>query len=424
MRMLFLSQLFPYPPICGGTIKSYNLLKHLAERHKVSFVSFVRKQPSQQEIDAVASICKEVRTIPIKRSAAANLRFAVESLATGQSFIVARDRIRAMQRLVDDMLRSRQFDLVYVDHLQMAQYTAGWDRCPKVLDEHNVEWKIIQRIAENHKFSPKGLYAEIEWRNLRRWELNMCGKFDLVFTVTENDRETLTSANENLSNVLSLPIGVDVASVPKIELNPEAKDILSIGTMSWPPNIDAIEYFASDIYPLVKVGNPAARLVVAGSSPPESIRKLSRLDSSIEVTGFVEDLASVASKAAVFIVPLRSGSGLRVKILNAMAMGLPVVSTSVGCEGIGAENNRHLLIADNPREFADSVLRLISDFGLRRRLGEAGKRFVSENYSWEAIYDRMDQALRSLVPEGEDSGVRIRRRSVPPPYRLNVRQRM
>lgn len=422
MKVLFLSQLFPYPPVCGGTIKSYNLLKHLASRHKVSFVSFVRKQPSKQEMDAVASLCKEVRTVTIKRSGLANLRFAATSLATGRSFIIARDYVREMQRLVNDMLRSRHFDLVYVDHLQMAQYTASWDRCPKVLDEHNVEWKIIKRIAENCKLSPKGLFANIEWRNLRRYELSTCGKFDTVFTVTDNDRETLATANRNLKNLVTIPIGTEVESAPKFELDPQAKGVLSIGTMSWPPNIDAIEFFTKDIFPLVKSRVPDTKLFVVGSNPPESIKKLPKQDSSIEVTGFVEDLASVASHAAVFVVPLRSGSGLRVKILNAMAMGLPVVSTSVGCEGIGAKNEKQLLIADTPEAFANAVVRLISDFDLRQQLGQAGKQFVIQNYSWSSIYKVMDRALGSLVPDGGDVDVKIRR-SVPPPYRINIRQR-
>ncbi|MEN6371580.1 MAG: glycosyltransferase family 4 protein [Armatimonadota bacterium] len=421
MKILFLTQLFPYPPICGGTIRSCNILRHLGEKHEVVLVSFVREDPTAEQMGVAASFCSEVHTVPIRRSAAANMKFAAKSLFSRKPFIIARDQVVGMQHAIDGLLEPGGFDMVYVDHLQMAQYMDRWDHIPWVLDEHNVEWKIIERMAQSERFSGKGLYASIEWKKLKEWELSACEKAGLVLTVTETDKATLLRECRDLGNVTCIPIGVDFDSFPKAGLSPNARNILSIGTMSWPPNIDSILYFADEIYPEIKSRSDGVKLVIAGSKPAGSIRKLPSMDSSIEVTGFVQDLSALMSEAAVFIVPLRSGSGLRVKILNAMAMGLPVVSTSVGCEGIGAENGRHLLIADTPQAFADSVLRLLSDFELRKQLAEVGREFVLSNYGWDSILARLDKALDALVLEKHNYSLFIRRKNAPPPIRMKNR---
>jgi len=421
MKILFLTQLFPYPPICGGTIKSFNILSHLGSRHEVVLASFVREGPTPEQMGVLASFCKEIWTVPIKRSAFNNLKYAALSLMNKRPFIIARDRIAEMQRVVNSLLDSKQFDLLYVDHLQMAQYVEGWNCCPKVLDEHNVEWKIIERLAQGEKNLLRRMYAAIEWKKLKKWELNACGKFDMVLTVTENDKTILLSERPEMNNIISVPIGVDFENFPKIELQPDAREIISIGTMSWPPNIESMHYFVDEIYPEIKSRAEDVRLVIVGSKPPASIRNLASLDSSITVTGFVEDLSAAASRVAVFIVPLRSGSGLRVKILNAMAMGLPIVSTSVGCEGIGAEHEKELLIADTSQEFADAVLRLLSDFELRKRLGAAGREFVLSNYGWDSICAGLDKALDALVLRKQKFYRYARRKNAPPPIRLKSR---
>ncbi|MEN6520991.1 MAG: glycosyltransferase family 4 protein [Armatimonadota bacterium] len=421
MKILFLTQLFPYPPVCGGTIRSCNILRHLGVKHDVVLVSFVREDPTAEQMGVAASFCREVHTVPIRRSAAANVKFAVRSLFSHDPFIIARDRVAEMQRTVDGLLAPGGFDMVYVDHLQMAQYMDRWDHIPWVLDEHNVEWKIIERMAQGERLSAKGLYAAIEWKKLKKWELSACEKADLILTVTETDKATLLSERRSSGNITCIPIGVDFDSFPRAGLSPNARNILSIGTMSWPPNIDSILYFADEIYPEIKSRSDGVKLVIAGSKPPGSIKRLSRLDNTIEVTGFVHDLSALTSEAAVFIVPLRSGSGLRVKILNAMAMGLPVVSTSVGCEGIGAEHGRHLLIADTPQAFSDAVLRLLSDFGLRKQLAEAGREFVLSNYGWDSIWDRLDKALDTLVLEKHNRSLFIRRKNAPPPIKMKNR---
>ena len=391
-RILFLAQLLPYPPVCGGTIRSYNTLKRLCASHDVTLLTFARKPEDRGHAQFLERICSEVWTVPMRRSPSANCRWAARSLARRSSFIIDRDFTPKMQNAVDAILRERWLDLIYVDHLQMSQYVRGKRACVRVLDEHNVEWRIIRRIAETERRGLWKLFASIEWPKLRDYELAVCEEFDAVCTVSEGDKTTLLSENRRIVNVTSIPIGVDAKEFHPVALDPDSKTILSVATMSWPPNEDAALYFCSQVYPLVKKRVPEARLILAGSSPTPAVRRL-KADPSISVPGFVEDIHKLAGGAAVFIVPLRCGSGMRVKILNAMAMGLPVVSTSVGREGIEATHGRNILVADDPDTFAWHVARLLRNPEERVRLGAAGRELALQKYSWDVILPRLDAVI-------------------------------
>lgn len=394
MKILFLTQLFPYPPICGGTIKSWNILKRLCARHNVTLAAFVRGNQDQKP--QIVDIYRAVHCVRIHRSGTLNVKFAVESLLRQKSFIILRDYVQEMQELVDELAEREHFDVVYADHLQMAQYVRREHAPCLILDEHNVEWRILKRLAATSSGLRK-VFAEQESRKLRAFEISACSRFDQVITVTEEDRIALLDDNPDLDNVDTVPIGVDLEEFRPVRLDPGSQTILSLGTMSWPPNVDAILYFTNEIYPLVKQAVPNTNFVIAGSRPPGSIQALSSIDRSITVTGYVPDVSSLAAQATAFIVPLRSGSGMRVKIINALAMGLPVVTTSIGCEGIDAVNERDLLIADDPPAFADAVIRLLNDTKLRSMLGESGRRLVEQKYSWEAIYPRLDVVVEKLM---------------------------
>ena len=399
MRILFLSQLYPYPPVCGGTIKSWNILKHLAEQHDVTLVSLVRGVGRINGSDGPSCVCRAVYGVPIRRSGLLNVKFAISSILRRESFIITRDFVLEMQRIVDELVEQESFDLIYVDHLQMAQYVRPGQAVRLILDEHNVEWRIIKRIADASR-GPKRLLAELEYRKLREHEISACKCFDSVLTVTDEDRCALKSDSSGHDNFVTVPIGVDLGEFLPVKLSTESKIIISIATMSWPPNIDSILYFAKEIYPLVKELIPDAGFIIAGSKPPESISNLSRQDPSIIVTGYVPDIKKMAEKAAIMVVPLRSGSGMRVKVINALAMGLPIVSTTIGCEGIGVVDGRDIVIADQTAGFASAVAWLLNNPNERMKLAENGRRFVELNYAWESIYPRLDTVIESAIGAG------------------------
>jgi len=401
IKILFLTQLCPYPPSSGGAIKTYNFLKHLGARHDVSLLTFVRSGDEVQFLSHLAPYCRGIDFCVIGRSRLLNMRYALKSLLAGRSFIITRDWHPDMYAKVRNLL-DNQPDLIYVDHLQMFQFVPDPPPCPVVLDDHNIEWRIIERFASAGAAPFRRLFASLEWRKLRSYELDACRRAGLVFTVTPQDKSVLVSSGIPEQKIVSLPVGVDVDSFTPVRSTADDRKVLTFGTMSWPPNVDAVTYFVRAIYPLVKRQVSDVRFTVIGANPPREIRALEDQDRSINIAGFVEDIQAAAQGAAAFVAPLRIGSGIRVKILDAMAMGLPVVTTSVGCEGILLQPGEHALVTDAPGEFADAVVHLLLDPRERLCLGSAGRKLVESLYSWPPILHRLDQAL-SMFPANRES---------------------
>lgn len=392
---MFLTQICPYPPTNGGAIKTYNILKYLGSRHEVSLLTFLRSEAEISLLQHLKPFCHEIDFCLIKRSALINLQAAVKSLLSEQPFMILRDLHPEMCFKVNEAVK-RQPDLLYVDHLQMFQYVPHPRVCPLVLDNHNVEWRIVERFACTDVSLPVRAFASVEWRRLRAYEINACLEADLVFTVTDKDRNVLISNGVHEHKIVSLPIGVHAADIAPVQLGISDKKVTTFGTMSWPPNVDSVLYFARLIHPLVIRRMPDSKFLIIGKNPPKSIKSLSKNDGRIEVHGYAEDLRSAVQGTAAFVVPLRIGSGMRVKILDAMAMGLPVVTTSVGCEGIDLEPGKHALVADDPHEFADAVVYLLDCYKARVCLATAGRSLVEQCYSWRPILERLEQALLSI----------------------------
>lgn len=395
LKILFLAHLFPLPLDSGGKIKSYYTLKALAAEHDVRVLTFIRSDDERAHLDELESICK-VEIVELKRGILRRISDLLQAIAMGRSFIVSRDYRDQMQAEFDRITSDFQPDVVHIDHLQMAQFVDFNSTYKTVLDHHNVESMIIKRLAETSESLPVRMYARIEWPKLQSYELDICRKASMVMTVSEEDKSTLTGLCPELDNVESVPIGADVDYFQYVERAEGSKNILSIGTMYWPPNVDSMLYFTRDIYPLVKAKVPECTLTIAGQRPVESIRALAS-DPSVTVIGYVSDSRELSKDCGVFIVPLRSGSGVRVKILNALAMGLPVVSTSVGAEGLEVESGIHLMLADSPDDFADAVVKVLKDRELAESIGRNGRALVCEKYSWERVGHQLLSVYDALI---------------------------
>lgn len=384
MKVLFLAHLFPLPLDSGGKIKSYHTLKAIAGAHEVRVLAFTRTSDETDRVAELREVCSELEVVPLERGRVRTLVDAVGSIIGGRSFIVSRDYRREMQSAFDAALADFQPDVVHIDHLQMSQYVRFGGPYSTVLDHHNVESTIIRRVAQTDTSLPTRLYAGLEWPKLRRYELDVCRKCDLVVTVSEDDGAALREMEPALDNVHSVPIGVDIDYFQPVDRAAGSRNILSIATMYWPPNVESMLHFHREILPLVRRDIPGCTLTIAGQRPVKAIRDLAA-DPSVRVTGYVDDPRQTAKDCGVFVVPLRSGSGVRVKILNALAMGLPVVSTPLGAEGLEVESGKHLLLADTPSDFARAVVDVLGDPDLAGSLGCEGRRLVCERYSWEII---------------------------------------
>ena len=384
MKVLLLTQVLPYPPDSGPKVKTYHVLKYLTEQHDVTLVSFVRESDKPEYIQHLEMLCQRVITVPMKRAKFRDLGYLGQSIVSGQPWMIVRDERPEMRRVLTDLAAGESFDVVHADQLNMAQYALAlpFTDARKVLDLHNALWMLYKRLSETSTASdPTKYILKRDWRLLKRYEGEMCRTFDAVTAVTDDDRILLQEAGAP-DNITVIPIAVDTQKQQFLNRNPSGPHIVHIGTMYWPPNIDGINWFLEDIYPLIKLHLPDVRCTLIGSRPPESILRHSTADRTITVTGYVEDPLPFLEDSGMMIVPLRAGGGMRVKILNALAQGLPMVSTTIGCEGIRVEHERDILIADQAQDFADACVRLLTDYDLNQRLSKAGRATAEHYYDY------------------------------------------
>jgi glycosyltransferase involved in cell wall biosynthesis len=381
MKVLLLTQVLPYPPDSGPKIKTLNVLKYLVQQHEVTLVSFVRGDQSA-EARELEKYCHAVHTIPIARGLLRDAWYMLLSFLRNQPFMMVRDDRAAMRQLVDRLTAETRFDIAHADQLNMAQYAARLSQGRKILDAHNALWVLYKRLWQTMKPGLRKILLGRDWQMLKTYEGRICREFDAVLAVSDEDKVALAEAAGQPLKVTVIPIAVDTDDMTKIERSPDADHILHIGTMFWPPNVDGVLWFIHEVWPLVRDSMPDAEFDVVGANPPREIMAYDQKGEGVNVTGYVEDPTPYFRRAAVMVVPLRAGGGMRVKILNALAQGLPIVTTTIGCEGIAVEPGQHLLVADTAESFAQAVLMLINDRCLADELGRNGRELIRSVYDY------------------------------------------
>lgn len=401
MRILILAQVLPYPPDSGPKVKTYGSVRALAAMHDVTVLAFSRSDADDLSARQLAAQCDcNVHTAPLHRGWRRDLLAAGYALLTGQSFILARDRRRAMHRMVSRILHDQSYDVIHVDQLNMAQYVPKQFRGRVIFDAHNAVWTITERIAAHEKNVLRHIALRLEARRIRRAEQRICEKADIVLTTTVEDQTALLATSRKRFRGEIIPIGVDVPAEPWNRGT--APMLLHVGTMFYPPNADAVRWFLTDVFARVRVAVPDARFVIVGARPPADIAAFHDPAHGIEVRGYVPDIRPLLAEAAATVVPTRAGSGMRVKILEAMAIGLPVVATTIGAEGIHVVPDTHVLIADDPPAFAEAAVRLLTDPALRARLRLHAHTLAMARYDWRvtgrmlcSLYESLDSALEA-----------------------------
>jgi polysaccharide biosynthesis protein PslH len=407
VRILYLCQLIPYPADAGPKVRAYYTLRYLAGRHTVTLLAFRRPEDGEAGLAHLQEMCAAVHWVMLRRSPWRDGRALLAAMITGQSFVIRRDEVAEMRRVVAELLASGEFDAVHADQLWMAQYALqaegfNWDRSGEqrirlVLDEHNACFQIVQRLADGEANSLKKLILQREAVALRRYELQAIRRFDVVTTVTEEDRLTLLQlaggqdghANTERPAFHSIPICVDTGEVQPVAFRPGYMDVLHLGTMFFPPNVEGVLWFARQVWPLIRAQAPLATFTIAGKNPPREVIQLAEgkgLYGGIRVTGYVPDPRPYLEQAGAFIVPLFAGSGMRVKIVEAWRWGLPVVSTSIGAEGIDYRDGKDILIADRAEDFAEAIGRVLEDPILSAALRRNGRQRVEQEYDWQQVY--------------------------------------
>jgi glycosyltransferase involved in cell wall biosynthesis len=407
MRILVLTQVLPYPLDSGPKFKTYYVLKCLAARHEVTLASFARPDDDPCALDHLKTVVHAVHTAPMTRSPIQDGRFMLQSLATNRPFLMLRDERSAMRALLRQLtgngapgtqdgnhrfsgLGPPPFDGVYADQLNMAMYALNVPAARRVLDEHNVLWALCKRICATLPHGPRRWALEREWRLLREYEREMSRRFNAILTVSEADRTALAEVADGPARLEVMPIAIDPGGYV-IPRQPTEPHILHLGTMFWPPNSDAVLWFAREIYPRIQARLPAVRFSIVGAHPPPEVCALAAGDASITVTGYVPDTEPILRRSSLLVVPLRAGGGMRVKILNALAQGLPIVTTTIGYEGIAAVPGRDLLVADTPEAFAAACLRVLTDEALAQTLAANGRGLVEQVYDYRVVCKTLDE---------------------------------
>lgn len=399
MTILQLTTKIPYPLDDGGKIGIYNITKHLAlQGHKVTLLSFA---PGQRADIGDLSQFAQVETVT--HDERNSVLGALMSLSSTVPYTIGKYHATLMEQRVHRLLTDGDFDLIHVDHLHMAYYAVRAKEkfgLPIFLREHNFETAIWERFSETTRNPILKWYGRIQLEKMRRYEPQMAEKFDCCLMVTKQDEAKLRGASSRVKTAV-VPAGVDVSHFePGTNEFEEPNSILFLGSLDWLPNQDGFWWFYDSIFPRVVAKVPSARLLVVGKNPPSKLRRLS--GPNLSVVGPVDDVRPYMRRSQVCVVPLRIGSGIRIKILEMFAMKKAIVTTSVGCEGIEVQNGRHLLVVDTEEAFAEATYRLLCDPDLRKSLGEAGRTLVCEHYRWERVVQELVSVYEETLQRSKE----------------------
>ena len=413
MKILVLTPQLPYPPLQGTSLRNFHLLRELASRHDLSLLSFLQGGDELRPDSPLHAICHEIRMIPAPPRRPLAER-ALTSLISPLPDMALRLPSAQMLDALCAWTRPARFDVIQVEGIEMAAYGLVGSHAPQhpersggalpprsrrtrtVFDDHNAEY-VLQRSAFRADLKQPArwhgaLYSFVQWQKLVRYERRVLQAHDAVAAVSESDAAALLRLAPD-KEIHVVPNGVDTQTYAPSAAGDCATaatvDLVFTGKMDYRPNVDAALWFADEILPRVRAQVPNARFVVVGQNPHSRLRPLARR-AAVWLTGQVDDIRPYVAGACVYVAPLRMGGGTRLKVLQAMAMAKPIVSTTLGCNGIQAQDGREALLADSPQNFAAAVVRLTRDEALRRELGAHARALAVARYDWSHIAPLME----------------------------------
>jgi len=375
----------PWPLDSGGHLRSFHLLRMLASRFDVRLVTPARGTDAELAAGALAAETVRPRIVRMGRRTAVReaLKIAVAAAGSEPYVMFARHRSASVARMLREEIRRQRPDVVYLDHLDSLVYARMRGNAAVVVDMHNVYSRLAGRAAaEAHGRLRRG-YLRRETTLLARMERRAVEIADTILAVSDDDAQYFSDLGAK--RVVLVPNGVDCAAYDRPPVDRSVRPtILYVGALGWPPNASAARYLATDVLPAVRRTVADARVVIVGRNPPADLVALARDHRDVEVAADVPEVAPFFRSADVLAVPLETGGGTRLKILEAFAAGLPVVSTAIGCEGIAADAGRHLVVAERPH-FAAAVADLLLDPARGRLLAARARALASARYDWSVV---------------------------------------
>lgn len=395
MRILYVCHRFPYPPKRGGTIRPFNMIKHLHQSgHEVVVCSLTRSDELTHDAQGIAPFCTEfhLEQVDDRIQTLRMLATVPTPVTASEAFFHSPGLARTIRRL----LAEQKFDLIFVHCSSVAHYVDHVRGIPKILDYGDMDSQKWLEYAQ-HKSFPRSLGYWWEGVRLRAYEKRLAPRFDLCTTITRAECQTLIDYDTGVPTDW-FPNGVDNDFFAPVEDGYDPDSIAFVGRMDYFPNQQCMVDFCRDTLPLLQARRPAVRLTIVGADPSPEIRALGALP-GVTVTGSVPDVRPYVTKAALTVAPLRIARGTQNKILEAMAMGIPVVCSSIAAGGVDAVPGEHLLTADTPAATADAILSILDDPGLRARLSRAGRERVMSNHAWPSSMRRLDAIIERCLSQ-------------------------
>jgi len=397
MKILFTCKEFPHANVIGGPIIIYNRVKYFSRNHLVSLAAFFRDE-EREYIPTVKPFCHDLKLVPLpaKRSTLkATWDFFTSPVP---HYFLKGDDSQRMAETIADMVQKDRYDFVIAEYSVMGQFIHNNPLLPpvrRIISVHECYYLARRKAFRYNRFGLDKIKEAINLKGLKKYEFDMYRHADKVLTLTPQGKEKLLEICPEL-DIDVVPHGVDVEDFSFSEPEGEERSIVFVGNYLHYPNVDAVLFFHREIWPRIKSLLPEIKFYVVGQAPPLEIQNLSK-DNAIIVTGRVNDVRPYLKKGRIFICPVRLGGGFRGKILEAMAIGRPVVSTSLGAEGIPAVQRENIILADNPEEFAQGILDLMNDDRLFEKIRKKARKLVEEKYAWEKGVEIMEGVLKKMM---------------------------
>jgi len=397
MKILFISPKIPYPTDDGGKVTIARAIENLNRLgHSIHFICYSQNVDVTDSYKTLSKYC-----IPhiVKYKTSNNLLKMFINLFSVVPYNVSKYKTDIFKKELISLLESETFDIVHVNNIHLA-----WTvdvikkrlKIPVVLRQENVEMMIMKRFAEKHGNPFIKLYANLQYKKFIKYEPKFCGKFDKVMILTKEDEKIIKKLNPKINSEI-IPVGIDESLLKLSKNNPKPFSIVHIGSLNWYPNFDSLNWFLNRIFPKIICALPQVKLYVYGGGPIDKISIPMQVRDNVIIKGFVNNFFDEILSKDLAVVPLRIGSGIRVKILELLAAGQNIITTSIGKEGIDVENDKHLIVADGAENFHNAVIDYFNGKYNKEKLIQNGKLLISEKYTWRKIILQSDKLYKTLI---------------------------
>lgn len=395
MKILLLTHLLPHPKLTTNRARAFNWLKYLSRNHQVSLVSFINSAQEREQLAALREYCHEVVTV-LREPKNRFFSRIINLFQHTPYFVIKEYNSLKMAKEVSAMLRKDAFDLIHVYSLAMAHYVANTKGVIKILDAGDFFTRNYYQQWHSPINLGRRILSFIDWVKMKQYEPAIFSKFEKCILVNHNDKEFIMSSNPKFP-IEIITYGVDLEYFKPQSEKEEFPSLIFTGSMDYVPNADAMLYFCRQILPLVEQRYPQIRLYILGRGVSYELKRLAAMKDNIILTGFKNDIREFVAKANIFICPLRIGTGIKTKLLEAMAMGKAIISTSIGIEGIKVVVNKDVMVADSPQDFADTIISLLANKSLRTAMGKNVRIAAEKDHDYKLLTSKLEDIYLELT---------------------------